>query len=296
MLTLALMAILGWGFGWLIRKLTPHLLKMKDRSMPFRWPWVELLSAIFMVMLAMNRPSSDSLLSLWLLKWALFALFLIAISSTDFLTKLIPLTLVWTGTAMGIFFSCIYSKDLLQFQDQAHFVARFMPFHTLSPLQLGLLLSLSGAAMGFLLLELLRRIIGSATRMEVMGMGDSLILMMIGAFIGPKMVLLTLFPASLIGILIGLYFKWVQGLPHSPFGPALAFGGWFQFLFWQRFDAAINQFYGTLYAMPPWVMSMLGFGLLVVLFLLLIRIKKRASYYQQMIDQDYDSISKELED
>ena len=80
-------------------------------------------------------------------------------------------------------------------------------------------------------LESVKRITGKCTRAvvprEAMGFGDVKFIAMIGAFLGWKAVLFTIFSASVIGALFGLFQKlvareeWARPLP---FGPYLALG------------------------------------------------------------------------
>ncbi len=65
------------------------------------------------------------------------------------------------------------------------------------------------------------------TKREGMGGGDVKLLAMIGAFLGWKAVLFTLFSASVVGSVVGLFAAWRsgQGGKHPiPFGPFLAAG------------------------------------------------------------------------
>lgn len=71
---------------------------------------------------------------------------------------------------------------------------------------------------------------------EGMGGGDVKLLAMIGAFLGWKAVLFTLFSGSVVGSVVGLFAAWRsgQGGKHPiPFGPFLAAGA-LAYLFWGR--------------------------------------------------------------
>ncbi|PIE02606.1 MAG: hypothetical protein CSA81_06370 [Acidobacteria bacterium] len=280
---------LGCLMGWTIRKYTPHLLGKKDKKRPFSWPWVEILSALSFLLLFLNLPFHLSSAG-----WYLFAAYLIAVSSTDFLSKCIPDSLLFSGTACGLLVSSLTPAYINRFLSQSSCLDLF--HMDLNMWQSGLILSLAGALLGLAMLEFLRRTMRQMTGMEVMGAGDSLLLMMIGSFIGPKMVFIAILPSSLIGIAIGLYFKWKEGAPHSPFGPALALGGFLQLLFWREVEAAIDGFYRSLYSMSKNFMVFFAFILLVVLFLLILRMKQKASEYEKQINDDYHKIYSEMED
>jgi len=80
---------------------------------------------------------------------------------------------------------------------------------------------------------------------EAMGRGDLKFLAAIGAFLGWRAVLFSLFAGSLLGSVIGLV-TLVVGKPvwsaKLPFGPYLAFGA----LIWMFFGEIVLQWYGTL--------------------------------------------------
>jgi leader peptidase (prepilin peptidase)/N-methyltransferase len=73
---------------------------------------------------------------------------------------------------------------------------------------------------------------------EAMGGGDVKLMAMIGAFLGWKMALLTIFFASLVGAIVGIVVKISTGKEYLPFGPFLSLGALFalsfgqQLLFW----------------------------------------------------------------
>ena len=80
---------------------------------------------------------------------------------------------------------------------------------------------------------------------EAMGRGDLKFLAAIGAFLGWRAVLFSLFAGSLLGSVIGLV-TLVAGKPvwsaKLPFGPYLAFGA----LTWMFFGEIVLRWYGTL--------------------------------------------------
>src|SRR6478752_6118023 len=80
---------------------------------------------------------------------------------------------------------------------------------------------------------------------EAMGRGDLKFLAAIGAFLGWRAVLFSLFAGSLLGSVIGLV-TLVAGKPvwsaKLPFGPYLAFGA----LAWMFFGEIVLRWYGTL--------------------------------------------------
>ena len=85
LLAIILSAFVGLVLGRVIRTLTPSFLKLKNRNLPFSWPWVEFTGMVFFGITAWTHglhPSS--------IPGFLFALFLLAIMACDFGWKLIP--------------------------------------------------------------------------------------------------------------------------------------------------------------------------------------------------------------
>ncbi len=70
---------------------------------------------------------------------------------------------------------------------------------------------------------------------EAMGGGDVKLLAMIGAFLGWKLALLTIFFGSLVGAAIGVVMKLFTGDDYIPFGPFLSIGALAALFFGERF-------------------------------------------------------------
>jgi leader peptidase (prepilin peptidase)/N-methyltransferase len=64
-----------------------------------------------------------------------------------------------------------------------------------------------------------------------MGGGDVKLMAMIGAFLGWKMIFLTLFVGSMLGAVIGIVWKLCTGKEYVPFGPFLSIGALFSLFF-----------------------------------------------------------------
>lgn len=82
-------------------------------------------------------------------------------------------------------------------------------------------------------------VVGSLVfKKAAMGGGDIKLMAMIGAFLGWKMVLLTIFFGSITGAVLGILFKLLTGKDYIPFGPFLSLGALLslfigqQVLFW----------------------------------------------------------------
>jgi len=104
----------------------------------------------------------------------------------------------------------------------------------LSPWTIGILRSVTGAALGaggFLLIGLIAKLI---LKKEALGGGDVKFMGMIGAFLGAKGVLITTFSGALFGAIIGSIFLKIKKKDKNtpiPFGPFLVVGAYIA-LFW----------------------------------------------------------------
>jgi len=264
-----LFALLGIAAGHGVRRLTPRLAGVGHEGPIFRLPWVELFGGLSFGLCAATVG--------W--PYSLFALLLLAVTSTDFLFKLVPDRVTYPGTAVGLVFSAAYPERINAFLGQGAWGQ-----HN------GFLVALLGAAAGFAFLEAVRRLMGGAVGVEVMGMGDSKLLMMAGAFLGPKAIVLSLVPALAAGLVIGVPYTQLAKSPHLPFGPALAIGAfvtllwgrdildlWFGFARWTR-------------ELPPAATLTISIVLLAVAVGLMLRVRKRRAEYTRRIEEDYDEL------
>ncbi len=142
-------------------------------------------------------------LTLAALKYCIFGYLLLGLIFTDAETKLLPDKLTLTGLALGILLSL-----LVPVHDIA---SQFLP---------GLLNLPFSADIGARLFSLLDSLLGAALGAsfiygagvaylrwrgtEGMGFGDVKLMAMVGAFLGIKLTVLTIFAASLVGSLFGL--------------------------------------------------------------------------------------------
>ena len=269
----------GLCIGFLIRISTPLLAGVKHEGKVFRWPWVEFLTAAAAALTEAFDPGGPP--------WHLFVWLLVAITSTDFLCKLIPDRITFPGAVVGVGVSALWWETIAGFLN--HDALLSMMGIGPGPLA-GVALSLLGAAVGFGILELFRRVMGAAVGMEVMGMGDSKLLMLAGAWLGPSMVLLSIAPGLLCGLVMGVLYTRITKTPHLPFGPALCAGAFVTLLWGDRILAAWTGIGETMRTMPRHLSLALTLGLLVVAVLLLVRVRRRRAEYTKMIEEEYDSL------
>jgi leader peptidase (prepilin peptidase)/N-methyltransferase len=142
-------------------------------------------------------------LTLAALKCAVLGFLLLGLIFTDAETKLLPDAMTLPGLALGIAFSLVVPVDDL--------ASRIMPGLVSSAMRgaiswrlWSLSDSLLGAAVGASFLYGAAAIYLRARGVEGMGFGDVKLMALIGAFLGTKLTVLTIFAASLAGSLFGL--------------------------------------------------------------------------------------------
>lgn len=163
-----------------------------------RYALVELLSGVLFVACYTHFG-----LTLPALKFCVFGFLLLGLIFTDAETHLLPDTLTLPGVLLGLLFSWVVPVgDLL---------SQFLPMLVPLPLSLklsGPLLSfcdsLLGAVVGAAFIYGAGAIYLRARGVEGMGFGDVKLIAMIGAFLGFRLTLLTVFAASIAGSLVGL--------------------------------------------------------------------------------------------
>ncbi|HTL69941.1 MAG TPA: prepilin peptidase [Candidatus Eisenbacteria bacterium] len=133
-----------------------------------------------------------------------FVLALVVESGIDFRHQIIPEEITLPGIHLGIVCSALVPS----IQGQPDWRA-------------GLLHSAFAMAFGWLLLYDIAVVGEKVFKREAMGGGDVMLMAMIGAFTGWQGVLWTLFGASLLGSIVGLYLRFRKGGQEIPFGPFL---------------------------------------------------------------------------
>jgi leader peptidase (prepilin peptidase)/N-methyltransferase len=143
-------------------------------------------------------------MSLALLKYCTFGFLLLGLIFTDAETYLLPDKLTLTGLGAGIVFSLFVPVNDLASQLLPGIFS--MPVDAnLSGHLFSLLDSLLGAAVGASFLYGAGVIYLRARGVEGMGFGDVKLMAMVGAFLGTKLTIFTIFTASIAGSLFGLW-------------------------------------------------------------------------------------------
>jgi leader peptidase (prepilin peptidase)/N-methyltransferase len=138
----------------------------------------------------------------WLtLKYCVFSFLIVALIFTDAEWKLLPDALTLPGLAAGLLLSLLAPvNDIISEVLPAMFGTRFaLPWRLLS-----LADALVGAAVGASFFYGIAMLYLHARGREGMGLGDVKLMAMVGAFLGVRLTVLTIFGASLVGSLFGL--------------------------------------------------------------------------------------------
>jgi leader peptidase (prepilin peptidase)/N-methyltransferase len=142
-------------------------------------------------------------LTLGMLKCTVLGYLLLGLIFTDAETKLLPDALTLPGLALGILFSLVVPVNDLASRIMPGMVSPAMRSE-ISWRLWSLSDSLLGAAVGASFLYGAAAIYLRARGVEGMGFGDVKLMALIGAFLGTKLTVLTIFAASLAGSLFGL--------------------------------------------------------------------------------------------
>jgi leader peptidase (prepilin peptidase) / N-methyltransferase len=142
-------------------------------------------------------------LTLTTLKYCVFGFLLLGLIFTDAETKLLPDKLTLPGLALGLLFSLLV--PVLDLASQFLPGVVNLPFSAdLAGRLLSLLDSLLGAALGASFIYGAGAVYLRWRGAEGMGFGDVKLMAMVGAFLGMKLTIFTIFAASLAGSLFGL--------------------------------------------------------------------------------------------
>lgn len=170
----------------------------------WRYPAIELLSCLAVLLIAIHFSVSIQTLAALILTWMLIAAIFIDLDH-QLLPDNITLPLLWLGLLLN-------TKHIFTTPENA----------------------VIGAASGYLALWLVSYIFKLVRKVDGMGHGDFKLLAVFGAWLGWQILPLILFTASLIGSIIGISLvlsKKYRFTRPIAFGPYLAVAGWLAF-FW----------------------------------------------------------------
>jgi len=163
-----------------------------------RYLFIEILTALLFLACAWHFG-----ITLATLKYCTLAFLLLGLIFTDAETKLLPDAMTLTGLGLGILFSLFVPVNDL--------AAQFLPGVVQLPVSsdissrlLSLVDSLLGAVVGASFIYGAGAIYLRARGIEGMGFGDVKLMAMIGAFLGVKLTVFTIFTASIAGSIFGV--------------------------------------------------------------------------------------------
>lgn len=170
-----------------------------------RYPVIELITALLFLATEMTFGWN---LSLFIRNWPFVAI-LTAITFIDLEHRIIPDSLSLGGLFIGLSTCWLTTAGIIQ--------------------------SISGAVVGFAFFYSIAWLYQRFSGRSGLGGGDVKLLAMIGAFIGPYGVLITVFISSILGSLIGIFWAMMNGQKQVmkqaiPFGPFLVLGALYYYL------------------------------------------------------------------
>jgi len=190
--------------SWLILRGRCHHCKAR---ISVRYLAIELLAGVLFLVCCLHFG-----FTLAALKYAVFGFLLLGLIFTDAETHLLPDKLTLPGIVLGLLFSLVVPVNDLASQLLPGLfslpVSSDISWHLLS-----LVDSLLGAAVGASFIYGAGAIYLRARGVEGMGFGDVKLMAMIGAFLGVKLTVFTLFAASIAGSLVGLstvFVVWIK--------------------------------------------------------------------------------------
>ncbi|HMK23683.1 MAG TPA: prepilin peptidase [Terriglobales bacterium] len=163
-----------------------------------RYLMVELLTAALFLACSWHFGATVATL-----KYCTLAFLLLGLIFTDAETKLLPDKMTLTGLGLGIVFSLFVPVNDLASQFLPGVVS-FPLANDISSRLLSLVDSVLGAAIGASFIYGAGAIYLRARGIEGMGFGDVKLMAMIGAFLGTKLTVFTIFTASIAGSIFGV--------------------------------------------------------------------------------------------
>ncbi|HTW23166.1 MAG TPA: prepilin peptidase [Candidatus Baltobacteraceae bacterium] len=139
-------------------------------------------------------------LSVEALKWATFSAVMVVLVFTDLRERILPDVVNYTGLAFGLALSLATAPA----DGTAQWLASKMFDFPPPPPVISLADAVLGAFLGSGLLWFVSEAYFRLRKREGMGFGDVKMMLMVGAFLGPKRTLLTIFAGSLLGSIIGV--------------------------------------------------------------------------------------------
>jgi len=165
------------------------------------YPAVELLVGVLYLLVFFKDG-----LSVALVADIIFVSLIVPLIFIDLRHKLLPNAITYPGLVAVLILRVIAPEALIINTTRALFGLQTWPVWWVALLGSGL-----GAIAGGGTLWLIREVYYRYRHIEGMGLGDVKMMLMVGAFLGWQMALVTIFVASLAGSLIGILAMWLRG-------------------------------------------------------------------------------------
>ena len=165
-----------------------------------RYAIVELSCGFLFVSAYFHAAPLSSTLGIWtLLKLCTFFFLLLGLIVIDYEHHLLPDVLTLPGLLLGLLFSLIVPVSGMPGFIARNFLALRWPLPVISVID-----SATGAALGALFIYAVGELYFRLRHVEGMGFGDVKLMSMVGAFLGPKLTLVTIFAGAVLGTIFGL--------------------------------------------------------------------------------------------
>ena len=165
-----------------------------------RYAIVELLCGFLFVSAYFYAAPVDTLVAMWtLLKLCIFFFLLLPLIFIDFEHHLLPDALTIPGIVLGVIFSLLVPVGgMPAFLIRKMLVLRW-PISAVSAVD-----ALAGALIGAFFIYAVGEVYFRLRHVEGMGFGDVKLMAMVGAFLGAKLALFTIFTGAVLGTIFGL--------------------------------------------------------------------------------------------
>ena len=165
-----------------------------------RYAIVELLCGFLFVSAYFYAAPLDTIVAIWmLLKLCVFFVLLLPLIFIDFEHHLLPDALTLPGIVLGLIFSLLVPVGGMPTFLTRKMLALHLPLPAISAVD-----SLIGAALGAFFIYSVGEIYFRLRHIEGMGFGDVKLMAMVGAFLGAKLALFTIFTGAVLGTIFGL--------------------------------------------------------------------------------------------
>jgi leader peptidase (prepilin peptidase) / N-methyltransferase len=176
--------------------------KCRDCAYPItpRYAIVELICGFLFVAAYFHAAPMDSQLALWaFLKLSVFFFLLLGLIFIDFEHHLLPDALTIPGLFIGLIFSLVVPVSGMPALLTGKLLALRAPLPVISCMDSGI-----GAALGAFFIYAVGELYFRIRHVEGMGFGDVKLMGMVGAFLGAKLTLFTIFAGAILGTIFGL--------------------------------------------------------------------------------------------